>query len=512
MIFLYGPPVSGKSTLGLRLAQRLNLAFNDLDALIASRAGKTIPELFADEGQDGFRRKESAMLAEVLAGMPGVVSLGGGALLDLENRALVETAGPVLCLNAPYDILSARSRRAAGSRPLLAGDTGSRLRNLLDQRAEHYASFPLQLETDRYTVEEVIWEAQVRLGMFRVSGMGDDYDVRVVSGGVGELGDALVERDLRGPISLVSDENVAPLYAAKAAQSIEGYRYQMQKIVIPPGEKVKTIDTVMGLWHSFLETGIERGSTVIALGGGVVGDLTGFAAATFLRGVRWVAAPTSLLAMVDASLGGKTGADLPKGKNLIGAFHPPSLVIADPGTLRTLPDIELRNGLAEVVKHGVIADPSLFELCGDGWEALQENWSYVVKRAMAVKIQVILEDPYEKGRRAALNLGHTFGHAIEAASNYRVKHGEAVAIGMVAAAKLAEEMRIADYGLADIIENTLLKLNLPVKAPENLDRDRIISAMKVDTKRSGGETRFVLPVRIGEVRWGVKIEDSSVDF
>jgi 3-dehydroquinate synthase len=246
---------------------------------------------------------------------------------------------------------------------------------------------------------------------------------------------------------------------------------------------------------------------VVALGGGVVGDLAGFAAAIYLRGVAWAAVPTSLLAMVDASLGGKTGADLPQGKNLIGAFHPPSLVLADPQLLSTLPTAEMRNGLAEVVKHGVLGDPDLFARCCQGLGALQADPGEIVRRAMAVKVRVIQQDPYERGVRASLNLGHTLGHGLEMATDFRLRHGEAVAIGMIAAARIAERMGIAQEGLAGEIEECLDGLGLPRKLPDGIDKGRLIAAIGVDKKRRAGKLRLVLPERIGAVRWGVEIDD-----
>ena len=282
--------------------------------------------------------------------------------------------------------------------------------------------------------------------------------------------------------------------------------------MIPAGEEVKTIETATRLWESFLKAGVERGSTIVALGGGVVGDLTGFAAAVYLRGVRWVTVPTTLLSMVDASLGGKTGADLPAGKNLIGAFHAPSLVLADPEVLATLPVAELRNGMAEVVKHGIIGDPLLFDVCRQGWPALQADWQAVVRRAQAVKLRVVQADPFEKGQRATLNLGHTLGHALEQVSGYQIHHGEGVAIGTAVVARYAEKLGLAQNGLAEEIEDVLRRLGLPTSIPAGLDRERLLPVMGLDKKRSGGKLRFVLPVRIGEVRWGVEIDDPSVIF
>jgi 3-dehydroquinate synthase len=506
-IFLYGPPASGKSSLGLRLAEILRRPFYDLDEIIETQAGASIPQIFAAEGEIGFRRRESAALAEVLECQSGVVALGGGALLRSENRALAEQAGMVLCLSAPFDTILARLEEGQSQRPLLDGDSRQRLQHLLEQRSAHYASFRLQLDTGKLSLIEAAWQAQARLGLFHISGMGVGYDVRVANDGLDHLGAELQARHIKGPLVLVSDENVARLYAARALESLRQAGYTAQATIIPAGEQYKTIAAVSQLWEAFLRSGVERSSAVVALGGGVVGDLTGFAAATYLRGVPWVVVPTSLLAMVDASLGGKTGADLPQGKNLIGAFHPPSLVLADPQVLETLPVEEFRNGLAEVVKHGVLGDPGLFELCRSGWRSVRENLDELVRRAMAVKARVIQDDPYERGRRATLNLGHTLGHAIEAASDYRIRHGEAVAMGMVYAARLAERMGVASPGLAEMIAETLRGLDLPTEPPHDLDRQRLLDGIGVDKKRAAGKVRWVLPARIGEVRWGIEVDD-----
>jgi shikimate kinase/3-dehydroquinate synthase len=529
-IFLYGPSGSGKSTLGRMLAENLALPFFDLDEIIVAQAGASIPEIFAREGETGFRQRERAELLKLLEADWGVIALGGGALLDPQSRAQVELAGPILCLTATPETLLQRLKSTAEERPLLTEDEGSaperaRLMELLAARAEHYASFPLQMDTSAGSSKDIAWNAQVQLGAFHVHGMGpgageDDrgagnparpqiegYDVRVQPGGLDALGAALKRRNLPGPVALVTDENVGAIYMHRALKSLHEAGYTCQPVIIPAGEASKNVATVSFLWEAFLEIGLERGSPVVALGGGVVGDLAGFAAATYKRGVPWVVMPTTLLAMADASLGGKTGADLAQGKNLVGAFHAPQLVLTDPQTLRTLPQEELRSGLAEVVKAGIIGDPDLFARCARGWEALAANWEEVVRRAMAVKIQVIEADPYEQGRRAALNLGHTIGHALEMLSGYELRHGEAVAIGMVVEARIAEAIGLAQQGLADETRAALGNLGLPTEIPNGMDRRRILEAMQVDKKRSRGRVRFALPVRIGEVKTGIEIDD-----
>jgi 3-dehydroquinate synthase len=248
-----------------------------------------------------------------------------------------------------------------------------------------------------------------------------------------------------------------------------------------------------------LENGLDRRSTVIALGGGVIGDMAGFTASTYMRGMQWICIPTTLLSMVDASIGGKTGFDLPQGKNLVGSFYPPKLVLADPRFLNTLPEREFISGMAEVVKHGIISDPVLFELCTYGIGYLKENLDGIVKLAMAVKIKIIEEDPYEKGFRAALNLGHTVGHAVELVSQFKLLHGEAVAIGMAVEAGFAERIGVAPPGIRNTIAGVLSGLGLPVDIPKTLPREEILRAMRVDKKKEMTKVRFALPVAIGKV-------------
>ena len=275
-------------------------------------------------------------------------------------------------------------------------------------------------------------------------------------------------------------------------KSVRKAGYEAHLLTIPAGEQNKTLETVVSLWRGFLEAGLDRKSTVVALGGGVTGDLAGFAASAFMRGIAWVGVPTSLLAMADSSLGGKTGFDLPEGKNLVGAFHSPRLVLADPDVLQTLPEVEFRSGMAEVVKHGIISDPALFALCAAGYEAVKNDLTNLVRRAMAVKIRIIEADPFERGLRAALNFGHTVGHALELVSGFRLRHGEAVAIGMVAEARLAERLALAGGGLSERIAETLRGLNLPVEIPPDLPRDDILKAMRVDKKEGRGHCPLCL--------------------
>jgi 3-dehydroquinate synthase len=340
-------------------------------------------------------------------------------------------------------------------------------------------------------------QVQILLGRHHLFAMGE-YDAIVQSNGIEQLGEMLKLRGLQNPI-VVTDENVSTFHAENVIASLRSSGFEPKMLTVPSGEAHKNLETITQLWHGFLEAGLDRRSTVIALGGGVIGDISGFAASTYMRGVAWVGVPTTLLSMVDASLGGKTGFDLPEGKNLIGAFYPPKLVLADPQLLSTLPEAELISGMAEVVKHGIISDPELFNFCSRGLNWVKNNLEEVVKRAMAVKIKVIEEDPYEKGIRAALNLGHTVGHAVELVSKFALRHGEAIAIGTVAEAKYSAQIGLAGAGLVEAISESFKSLGLPIQIPDQMPREEILRAMRVDKKKTAKAIRFALPVDIGKV-------------
>jgi shikimate kinase / 3-dehydroquinate synthase len=514
-IFLYGPPGTGKSTIGRILARNLNLPFVDLDEVIESKTNKSISRIMEQQGEPAFRDLETSALQEVVGHAyreaspehsegdsvtPHVIALGGGALLREENRLLAESCGTVVLLTAGLSTLLEHLKNDSGKRPLLSGDLQEKLASLLEERKDHYSSFAIQAHIiNEKTSEQSVSQIQTMLGRFHLSAMGE-YDVIVQGDGIHQLGQMLKSKGVQNPV-VVTDENVAKFHLPGVAASLQAAGYRTNSIVIPSGEEHKNLELVSLLWKDFLENGMDRRSTVIALGGGVIGDMAGFAAATYMRGIDWICVPTTLLSMVDASLGGKTGVDLPQGKNLIGSFHPPRLVLADPQLLNTLPEREFISGMAEVVKHGILCDPDLFEKCSHGMDWVKENLEEIVKQAMAVKIGIIEEDPYEKGLRAALNLGHTVGHAVELASGFNLRHGEAVAIGLVVEAGYAERIGVAEPGLSRRIDEVLSRLGLPVEIPKELSRKEILRAIRVDKKKDAAKIRFALPAEIGKVQF-----------
>lgn len=333
------------------------------------------------------------------------------------------------------------------------------------------------------------------MGTITVRSAGTAYDVVVTEDGLTSLGDLMRERGLSGEAAVVTDETVAELYGQQTVAALESAGFGAALVSFAAGEKHKTLLTVESLYSALVDNRLERGHPVVALGGGVVGDTAGFVAATFLRGVPLVQVPTTLLAMVDSSVGGKVGVDLPQGKNLVGAFKQPELVLADVATLRTLPEREFRAGLAEVIKAGVIGDPTLFQHLEQN-EAQPLSW--IIGRAIQVKRHVVEDDPFESGRRAVLNLGHTFGHALEVVSDYRLLHGFAVSVGMVIATRVSARLGLADNALADRIIGTLANHGLPVCYREG-SPEAVWDAMATDKKRTAGTRRYVLPRAVGDV-------------
>ncbi len=445
-IALVGFMGAGKSTIGREVARLSERPFIDLDAEIERRHGP-IPELFAD-GESGFRRLEEETAAEILSrDEPAVIALGGGAVASQATRKRLDKA---FVAWISVEVETAWERVRDSDRPL-AQDEAS-FRRLYEQRAGLYDEVAHAAAADAEGVLLAALHVQVRRGLI-----------------------ARLPHLVAGSAAIVGDERVLELHPLAVGGRVHG---------VPPGEAAKRPEVVDRLWR---ELELSRDGTLVAYGGGSITDTAGFVAATYLRGIPWIAVPTTLVGQVDAAIGGKTGVDLPQGKNLVGAFHLPERVLVDPAFLATLTEQERRNGMAEVVKTGLLADRPL-------WELPEEE---MIRSCAAFKCAVVLSDPYERGRRAILNLGHTFGHALEAASHYAVAHGEAVALGLVAALRLSGQP-------TDVVENALSPDRVRV------DRERAWAALQRDKKVSGGRVRLVLLPEPGKPQHGVELPERDV--
>jgi shikimate kinase/3-dehydroquinate synthase len=514
-LILTGFMGTGKSAVAREVARQLGRPFVDMDDEIQTRAGKSIPRIFSEDGEAAFRRQEAALCQELSERQGQVIATGGGALVDADNRLRMADSGTIVCLSSDVNEIMRRvGAGVEGDRPLLdVADPRAEVERLLGKRRAAYAAIPWQINTAGLPVEEVAARV-IRIAeviTLPVRHPGGEYPIHIGDDVLTHLGGGLRAAGVpdAGRVAIVSNPAVAALYGPRVEESLRRAGLRPFACLIPDGEAHKTLDTVADLYRQFLAGGLDRVGTVLSLGGGVTGDIAGFAAASFMRGVRFAQAPTTLLSMVDASVGGKTGVDLLQGKNLVGAFKQPELVAIDPSVLETLPEPELVSGMAEVIKHGVIGAPDLFQ----DMETAARRASQAVPvadrplpvlhgqqiaRALQVKIEVVEEDPYERGRRAVLNLGHTVGHAVEKLSGFQMRHGEAVSIGMVAAARIAATVGRANPALAGRIEETLAGWGLPVRCPP-YSVDAIRGAMAHDKKRRGNGLRWILPEGLGAV-------------
>jgi 3-dehydroquinate synthase len=495
---------TGKTVAGRHAAAALHMPLVDLDEVVELRTGRTVAEAFAAEGEAGFREKERRAMLDAARLSAAVVCAGGGAVLDEAAFADLARDSVVAVLTCDPENLIARLGDGA-ARPLLQPDPAAAVRALLAQRADRYRALGDAIDTTRLTPEEAgarladRYRARVdgRLEVL-VPGPSGPYPVEVGDGALEGLGRSVRRVAPRaGRAALVVDAGARDWAGGRAARALEDEGLPVLRIVARAGEPSKSLDVIVELWTRFHESGLEPSDVVVAVGGGAVLDAAGFAAATFDRGMALVNVPTTLLAMVDASLGGKVGIDFAGMKNKVGTFHHPALVVADPSTLRTLDPRTIRAGLAECVKAAVLASPLALDVLGWSTESTDEsapaNLVWIIEQAIRIKAAYVGSDPRDGGLRHSLNLGHTFAHAVEAASGYAVPHGEAVAMGLVAAARLGARAGVTDPQLEPELRRLLSRLGLPTRPPSDLDRPRLLGAMRADKKRRSGRDAFVVP-------------------
>ncbi len=488
----------GKTTVGKRVAHKLGRQFVDTDKLIEQRTGMSIRELFDKQGEWFFRAYETSICEEFSKPQNLVIATGGGALVHNGNLERITGEGNiVLRLGASVQTVIERLT-GAENRPLFnnPADPRQTVLSLFEKRRIAYQQLRIRIDTTDRTPDEVadeviqMFERELERNSYRlrVKSPVNFYSVLVRAGLLETLPQLLEDYGLKTSTAVVTNDTLAPLYGQALAETLGA-----ALITIPDGEIYKTLATVEQLYHDFVAAKLDRSSLIIALGGGVVGDTVGYAAATYLRGVRLIQIPTSLLAMVDSSVGGKVGVDIPEGKNLVGAFKQPELVAIDTNVLKTLPDIEMRCGLAEAIKHALLADPALL----NQMEALRQGNEEVLRRVIQVKVDVVERDPYESGERAHLNLGHTFAHAIEKVSGYQWRHGEAVGVGLVAAAYLSAELQKMGGQEVEQIVDAVERVGLPTRI-NGFSPESLWEAMSTDKKWKDGHTSFVVLEGIGK--------------
>ena len=501
-LFLVGPPGIGKSTVAPLLADALGGRAMDLDDEIERRAGKPCSAIITEDGMPRFRALEAEAL-DRLRPTPAtvVVSTGGGAVLLEPSRRRMQGLGLRVGLTGSPSTVARGLERTLDKRGHLDVAPREHAVRVLRDRREAYADVDATFPVDRTEPHEIAlaiaaWLVSARGVRIDVRA-GRGYPVLVRAGLLEQVGTHLADLGWGGRVAVVADP-VSARYAPAIRRSCAAAGIDVRLVTVARGERAKSVAALARLWDALGAAAVGRDGGVIALGGGVVGDLAGFAAATYLRGVRLAQVPTTLLAMVDSAIGGKTGIDLPRGKNLAGAFHQPDAVLADPVVLATLPRRERSSGLAEIVKSAFLADRDAVAqversagavLAGDLGPTIA-----CIALAAAVKGGIVGEDEREAGLRELLNFGHTLGHAYEAASRYRATHGEAVSVGMVYASALAERLDLAPASFRDRLESALAAADLPTRA-------RLPAAtwgfLKQDKKVRAGRVRWILPRAIG---------------
>lgn len=506
-LFLVGMMGSGKTAIGSRLARLLNVPFYDTDLLIEQLTGRQVSRIFQESGEQTFRELEADRLRWVTQQPAGVVATGGGAVIREANRELMRRNGWMVYLEASPETLWARIP-ADTQRPLLKTHNPlQRLRELLQEREPFYLEADWQIATGSLSMQAVVKriasvfapDIDNPLQIHIALGRDRDYTVEIAPGLL-RANERLLSF-LSSPQIVILTHPILLSYVETLIAGLQGWGIQVSCITIPPGERYKSLHRAEKLYHHLTDLKADRQTCLIALGGGVIGDLGGFVASTYMRGIPLIQVPTTLLAQVDSSVGGKTAVDLPGGKNLAGTFYQPRHVLIDPEVLLSLPARQWRNGMAEVLKYGVTLDTALWKRLQiqQGFRPTRRNpkrmmdWVPVIGKCVQLKAQVVQEDEKDlTGRRAILNFGHTVGHAVETVLHYRSwLHGEAVAAGMVVEAEIGRKLGITQDALVENLTDTLQRYGLPVHLPD-VPSDDLLQAMQRDKKTTGGQLNMVL--------------------
>jgi 3-dehydroquinate synthase len=507
-IVLTGFMGTGKTSVGEELGRRLGYPFIDTDDLIEEREDMPISLIFKEKGEDFFRDVERRVVEKVSLMSNVVIATGGGVIKDKKNVENLRRRGILVWLQADPGIILKRVLLEGGKRPLLdVEEPLNEIKRLLAEREGLYRQSDISIDTNYITTGEAAQEIIENLSLDTQEvavALGDrSYTIVIGRKALQHLGLRLKEfRPSR--VAIISNKTVFPLYREPLQKSFENSGIKHDIFLVPDGEEYKDLLWASYLYGELLKARFDRNSLLVAFGGGVIGDLTGFVASTYMRGIRYVQVPTTLLSQVDSSVGGKTGVNHPMGKNMIGTFYQPSLVLIDIDTLKTLPQQEFRSGMAEIIKYGIIADRELFDSLEKNRDDIYmagDSLVTLLQRSCEIKAEVVSQDEKETGLRAILNFGHTIGHAVETVTGYRrFLHGEAIALGMCCAADLAVRLGMLLNRDAARIKRLVELYALPVSLPDDIDVSDIINAMEIDKKAQSGRLRFVLPESIGKVK------------
>ncbi len=507
IIALAGFMGSGKTTIGLLLAEKLNYQFIDADQKIVEHVGMSIADYFTKFGETAFRKVESEILAAVLKNDRVVIALGGGTILAKKNRDLLKKKTYSIFLMASPEVVANRLAQDS-TRPLLNDKNKlEEITKILQSRLPYYCQMDTAIDTNHINfqtiVENILEDFEHKIRFYQVQLGARSYPIYFSHQSLVALPECLKKlKKQPSKLVVVTNHRVKKLYLAKLLKILKPH-YVVACISIADGEQHKNLQTATKIYDQLVKLGVDRKAMLLALGGGVVGDITGFVAGTYLRGIDFVQIPTTLLAQVDSSVGGKTGVDLKSGKNLVGVFHQPKMVFIDTHFLTSLPKRELLCGMAEIIKTAAIQDANLFEKINHLRETVlagrYELLKTVVQRCCEIKAHIVEQDELEiSGLRALLNFGHTMGHAIEAATRYgKYLHGEAVAIGMVFAAQLSVKKGFLVKEQADALQNLIANYGLPVTMPK-IPAKKLLQIIKADKKRVSEFINFVYLRKIGE--------------
>ncbi len=521
-IALTGIMGAGKSSVGSKLAKYLRRKFIDLDSYIEKKAGKTVKEIFEYEGEESFRALEKTAIREVFSNNNLVVALGGGAIVNEENRSFIKNRAKIITLLADIDTVSQRVEHKT-HRPLLKGtDQKNTLVDLWEKRKDAYMGTDLQVCTMNKSVDSLAKHIISELGLEEIAYGRLNVEIPRNSHGYDILFDDLLKihttlkRLKLGRKVLILSQSGIPEQFVNRLKSALQYHFEIHALTLDDGEKNKNFFSYQLIVQNLLSHKFERKDTIISLGGGVIGDMGGFAAATYYRGINYIQIPTTLLSMIDSSVGGKTGINVPEGKNLIGAFYQPNLVYIDVAHLETLPDKEFKSGLGELIKYALLGKQwdslivddegdTFFDFIDRNHQLIKDRdpeiLNKIIRHCLQIKANIVINDERESGIRMHLNLGHTFGHALEEVTNFeRYSHGEAVAIGIVCACYLAEQIDIFSHLHTNKVIDLMKAFEMDYQIPEDIDINAMMESMKHDKKVEQGQLKFILPrERIGSI-------------